>query len=71
MSTRQTFRSFRIESHGSRRARTARRLRRIGPLDRWPVEMWIVVIAMIALVLLAPRMAELHHEMHHPKADKR
>jgi hypothetical protein len=53
-------------SYGKGAAR--RRLQRIRFRDNWSTEMWIVVIVLIVIILMAPKLAELHDELHHPRA---
>jgi hypothetical protein len=33
--------------------------------------MWVLLVVLIILVLLAPRLSQLHEELHHLKADDR
>jgi hypothetical protein len=69
MGTRHIFRSFGAGAGMSYRERVARRrLQRIRFRNNWPIEMWILVILMIAVIFMAPRLAELHNQLHHPKA---
>jgi hypothetical protein len=52
-----------VGPHWKRAAR--RRLQRIRFHDNWPIEMWILVIALIMIVFMTPRLIELHYELHH------
>jgi hypothetical protein len=52
----------------SRYRASQRRLHRLRWRGNWPVHMWILLVALIVVVLMAPRVVELHHELHHPKA---
>ena len=73
MGGRHIYRLFGAGAGMSRREREARRLHRIRFRDRenWPIEMWLLVVAMIILAFMAPKLAELHWEFHHPKAHQR
>jgi hypothetical protein len=66
MGKRQAYSGFgrvRTASYGTGAAR--RRLKRIRFRENWSTEMWILVIAAIVTLLLAPKLADLHDESHH------
>lgn len=48
-----------------------RRMRRIRMRDDWTIEMWILLLALIVLVFMAPKLARMHEELHHPTAQHR
>lgn len=48
-----------------------RRLRRIRLRDTWPLRMWLLLIAVILAVLLAPRVIDLHRHIHHRHGSQR
>ena len=50
------------------KARTRRHLRQ--RFD-WPIEMWILVAALVALVFLMPRLWEAHEASHNRSAQQR
>jgi hypothetical protein len=54
--------------HRERAAR--RRLERIRFRDTWPLRMWLLLVAMIVVALLAPKLSELHWQLHHPNPHK-
>jgi hypothetical protein len=59
------FGRVRAPSYGKGAAR--RRLQRIRFRDNWTTEMWILLIALIVIILMAPKLAELNDESHHPR----
>jgi len=72
MAALRIYRSFRtIHGIASRYRASLRRIQRLRMRDDWPVEMWILIIALIALGFMAPRLAQLHDEFHHPHAQHR
>jgi hypothetical protein len=57
---------MRPASYGGGAAR--RRLQRIRFRDSTPIEVWMLLIVLIVIILMAPKLAELHDEIHHPRA---